>query len=500
MPISHKDPAKAYEQLSATYHRGPLRLLSSKYFLTCRIAIICAFKGDFSREVADRDLTSSFTYTVRRLAEVDPGLVPERDRSENARVARLRDICISMGYLFSSMRTRDSEPRWRVTPDARRAFDAADTLADEQTSDFTSARFKAILNQLEQIEIDLTADRQRRAQMIQRQIDRLQKERDETLSGTSTPMTSKQAIDELETLHILLRDLPTDVEAVAYHVQRQTSDLADQLDNHTRTFADILREFNTQTFDILVTSAEGRSYTDALRIMTTDEMDEITDRLEALEHNDLVRGKVVPGYLSRAWDDMLRAIDHVQENNREGSSIVVKCTQSAVRRVDRTGAPKRAAALMALANDNSIASRIELTLPWQYPMLACDPLLVYQSETGFSRASIDAADDIDADELDHTRLAILAGPYRVARAKELVAATAGQADDDTILISQVMNGLEPASRRLVEWAGLVEHLLRHGGVTSGVTRWDLVDANGQEGTWDGAEIAIRRSDLISATS
>lgn len=497
--LSHKDPARTYEQISANYRKGPLRLLSSKYFLTCRVAIVCAFKGDLSREVGDHELCASFAYTARRLHEIDPDLVPERDGSENARVARLRDICISNGYLFSSMRTRDTHATWRVTPDARRAFDAADMLADEQTNDFTSARFKAIMSQLEQIEIDFTANRQRRAQMIQRQIDRLVKERDDVLSGTSVPLTKRQAIDELETLHVLMRDLPTDVESVAYHVQQQTSELTDELDHHTRTFSEILRDFNTQKFDILVTSAEGRSYTDALRIMTTDEMDEITQRLEALEKNELVHGAIVSGYLSRAWDDMLRAIDHVQENNREGSSIVVKCTQSAVRRVDKKGAAKRAAALRAIAGDARLATRLETMLPWQYPMLAIEPLLVYQDETGFTRAETTSVAPPDEHVLDHARLTILAGPYRKARAKEIVNATAGMADDDVVFVSKVLNALPAGSRRLVEWAGLFEHLTKHGATTTGPATWRLTDADGKEGTWVGEEIVIHRRDLIAAS-
>lgn len=499
MSSTYKDPIKTYEQLSSTYRKGPLKLLSSKYFLTCRIAIMCAFRGDLSREISDDDLNSAFAYVAETLSELDEELVPDRGSTTRVRSARLREICISNGYLFSAMRTHHASPTWRVTPDARRAFDATDALAEDQSSDFTSARFKAIMGQLERIEIDFTANRQQRAKMIQHQIDRLAKERDEVLAGSAEPISQKQAIDELETLYVLMRNLPNDVETVAYHVQKQTTSLTDELDNRTRTFAEMLRDFNIKTFDILSTSNEGRSYTDALRIMTTDEMDEITERLEQLEENPLVSGEIVPGYLSRAWDDMLKAIDHVQTNNREGSGIVVRCTKSAIARMDRSGIAKRTSALAALSKNPELANQIELPTPWQYPTLAYESLLVYQDESAFSHASLSTATRTPDPTLDAARLAVLAGPYRMARSRELTDATAGIADDAIVFVSQVLNSLPDSSRRLVEWAGLVEHLTKHGAVLGDDTTWDLVDVDGTKSKWTGPEIVIRKRDLVEAS-
>jgi hypothetical protein len=81
----------------------------------------------------------------------------------------------------------------------------------------------------------------------------------------------------------------------------------------------------------------------------------------------------------------------------------------------------------------------------------------------------------------------------------LTDATAGTADDAIVFVSQVLNSLPDSSRRLVEWAGLVEHLTKHGAVLGDDTTWDLVDVDGTKSKWTGPEIVIRKRDLVEAS-
>lgn len=488
-------PQELYERLSENYRKGPLRLLSSKYFLTCRVAITCAFASDFSREISDTELDSALRSVVRRLTEIDDELVPGHGRPENARIAQLRRLCIDSGYLFSSSPDARSEPTWRVTPDARRAFEATDALAQTHSSGFTSARLEMIRDQLEQIEIDLTQSRSERAKRIQAQIDRLVRERDAELTGTAEEMDEGRLVDRVEQLHELMRNLPTDVETVAYQTSGHVSELTKQLDTRTASLSSVITDFNASNFDVLAHSDEGKSYADALRIMTSDEMEQILDRLIDVESNDKVKQKIGYGYLSHAWDDLLRSIDHVQNVNREGSSVVVKAVHRKTSRAGATGAALRGSALSALDADPTLVSRIELPLPWSYPMRNDDIRLSFKKTKELSYAPITPTTPAPEDEVDMARMAILAGPAIARRASELLDTTIALDDDDTILVSHIVNAQPPKARRIVEWAGFITWSARDDVAVADECEWHLVDSNGTETVWRAPEVVTTRRAL-----
>lgn len=495
--MNYADPTQIFEDLASKYRKGALRLLSSKYFLACRVVILCAFRGDFSREIDDDDLTAVATTVIRQLSNIDDSSVPGQGLSQRQRVAKLRDVCIDNGYLFSTIPHIGEKPKWRVTPDARRAFSACDALSEDSATNFNSARLEMIMTQLAQVEIDLTPSGKEQAAKIQRQIDELIKRRDESNMGTARKLTAEEAIDHLEQLYAIMRDLPTDVEAIAFSVQQKTTELTHSIDERVRTLAENLTEFSRESFDLLTTSDEGRSYVDALRIMTTDEISEITDRLKALEATDIVAGKIPRGYLSGAWDDLMRAIAHVQTSNREGTSVVMRAAVRSTSRMGRDGVNKRARALAALSG-NVNDETLRILVPWQYPVLANDVKLVQRPHGEYSQASIGEAQKIDPSTIDHARLVALAGPSVTERLQEIEDATFNLAPEDHIHVSEVVSTLPDTSRRLVEWTGLIDAVMRAGGIRRDDVQWHLVDVNKTPCTWTGPEMVIRKSDLTSA--
>lgn len=492
-----KDPSDLYDEMANRYRRDPLRLLSSKYFLTCRVAITYAFGGDLSRDVADRDLNASFATVVRHLAQIDDDLVPARGLTVTRRASALRDFCLKSGYLFSSRMTHNEAPTWRVKPDARRAFEAMDDLAEE-TATFTSAKLDLIQRQMERLEIDFSQNRKQRAQLIQEQIDRLVRERDQVLAGTSDEISPKEAADEMNQLHELMHNLPTDVETVAYQVHETTIAMSAELESKTHTLSEIMARFQSTTFDVLSTTPEGKSYADALSVMSTSRFDTMTERLEALERSPVLDDTIPRGYLTDAWEDILRAIDNVQSRNRVGSNVVMGAARASTTHIGKRSAALRTKALAAISQDPTLAKRLELPVPWQYPRMAYEVRLEFRQDRELTMASTEAPSPDEMPTLDRTRLKILAGPYRLARSNELLALSAHLPDDEMLFVSELLNQLDPTSRRLVEWAGLTDHLISHGAIENGTATWHLVDSSGQESSWSGCELAIRKSDLVRA--
>ncbi|MEL0627089.1 DUF3375 domain-containing protein [Salinibacterium amurskyense] len=270
--------AEAAYLRSVTAFKDPtLRLLHGRYaqFVIAMLSIM--FTAD-RPAVAVSDAHAELGEAVDQLRA---GGYDEDDKKLPSGSAR--EICrywVQTGWLVPQIEN-DIEV-YRLSAHAVGALEIAGR-ADAGTGRVSRSRVRSLLDAVDRLSRDAEADPEQRIAMLTAERDAINAEIASLSNGGTEPIDDDQLLEEAENVLHLARELPADFARVAESIKAMQRDVVADLRRDVRPTGEILREYLERGQHVMKSTAEGRAFEGALRLIGDPEhIERLTTQLHTL--------------------------------------------------------------------------------------------------------------------------------------------------------------------------------------------------------------------------
>jgi DNA-binding transcriptional MerR regulator len=270
--------AEAAYLRSVTAFKDPtLRLLHGRYaqFVIAMLSIM--FTAD-RPAVAVSDAHAELGEAVDQLRA---GGYEDDDRKLPSGSAR--EICrywVQIGWLVPQIEN-DVEV-YRLSAHAVGALEIAGRT-DAGAGRVSRSRVRSLLDAVDRLSRDAEADPEQRIALLTAERDALDAEIARLSAGGVEPVDDEQLLEEAENVLHLARELPADFARVAESIKAMQRDVVADLRRDVRPTGEILREYLQRGQHVMQSTAEGRAFEGALRLIgDPDHSDRLADQLHTL--------------------------------------------------------------------------------------------------------------------------------------------------------------------------------------------------------------------------
>ena len=197
-----------------------------------------------------------------------------------------REMCrywVQIGWLVPQIEN-DVEV-YRLSAHAVGALEIAGRT-DTGTGRVSRSRVRSLLDAVDRLAREAEADPEQRIAMLKAERDALEAEIERLNDGGAEPVDDEQLLEEAENVLHLARELPADFARVAESIKAMQRDVVAELRRDVRPTGQILREYLERGQHVMQSTAEGRAFEGALRLIG--DPDHI-DRLATQLHNLLAQ-------------------------------------------------------------------------------------------------------------------------------------------------------------------------------------------------------------------
>lgn len=270
--------AEAAYQRSLTAFKNPtLDLLHGRYapfviamlsimFTTGRIAVAIADAHAEVGEVVEQLRAAGYDEDDRRL----PG-------------GTAREICrnwVKLGWLVPQI--DDDIEVYRLSAHAVGALEVA-SRAGGTTGRVSRSRVRTLLDAVERLARDAESDPEERIARLKEEQAALDEEIARLERGEADPIDDEQLREEAENVLHLTRELPADFSRVAESIKAMQREVVSELRRDVRPTGEILREYLEAGQHVMQSTAEGRAFDGALRLIGNPEhIDRLTTQMHTL--------------------------------------------------------------------------------------------------------------------------------------------------------------------------------------------------------------------------
>lgn len=444
----------AYLRALAAFRTPTLDLLHGRYAPFVVAALSLVFTVDRpSVEISDAHAEVAEILDELRAAGYDDG-----DRA--LPVGTAREICrywVRVGWLVPQI-DGDTEV-YRLTAHAVGALEITGRTGGGRTR-VSNSRVRTLLEAVERLSDHAETDPEVRMARLIAERDALDAEIARLELGQSEPIDDEQLLEEAENVLHLARELPADFTRVAESIKAMQRDVVADLRRDIRPTGEVLREYLQRGQHVMQSTAEGRAFAGALRLIGDPErIDSLAEQLHTLLAQPFTR---------LLDDEQRRELDAIGRRVELGVEEVLTAQRRASRVITgqvRTHDPIRDRQVDDLLRD--VMSGLQ---SWTRSSSADAPVEPLRSlpmaDIGHLRQSVGdirppgapaplAAADEDAEFTDADTRA-WGGP-RYAELEAYVAGLGAQFD-----LGEAFEGADADARRPVDLVGLLEIAHRNG--------------------------------------
>lgn len=280
-----------------------------------------------------------------------------------------RELCrqwADAGWLVRQVLDDDVEV-YRLTAHAVGALEVAGRAGGARAR-VSQSRVRTLLDAVERLAQDADPDVLVRMARLDAEIGRLQAELDRVQrTGTVEPVDDEELLEEAENVLHLVRELPADFARVAEAIKAMQRDVVTALRQDERPTGDVLREYLARGEQVMESTAEGRAFAGALRLIGDPQrLDELAAQLDVVLRHRFSRrlGPQQRTELREVVRRIEQGLDQVFAAQREASSVIT----SQVRHHD----PLRDRQVDALLRD--VMTGMQAWMPDARRFQAVDPL------------------------------------------------------------------------------------------------------------------------------
>ncbi len=194
-----------------------------------------------------------------------------------------REICrywVKLGWLAPQI--YDDAEVYKLSAHAVGALEVAGR-AGGTTGRVSRSRVRTLLDAVERLARDAEADPGERISLLIAERDALDVEITRLESGDADPIDDEQLLEEAENVIHLTRELPADFSRVAESIKAMQREVVSELRRDVRPTGEILREYLQAGKHVMQSTAEGRAFDGALRLIGDPEhIDRLTTQLHTL--------------------------------------------------------------------------------------------------------------------------------------------------------------------------------------------------------------------------
>ncbi|KJL42566.1 DUF3375 domain-containing protein [Microbacterium trichothecenolyticum] len=267
----------AYLRALAAFRTPTLDLLHGRYapFVVAALSIV------FTVDRPSVEISDAHAEVAEILDELRAAGYDEGDRT--LPVGTAREICrywVRVGWLVPQI-DGDAEV-YRLTAHAVGALEITGRTAGARTR-VSNSRVRTLLEAVERLSDHAETDPAVRMARLIQERDALDAEIARLELGQSEPIDDEQLLEEAENVLHLARELPADFTRVAESIKAMQRDVVADLRRDVRPTGEVLREYLQRGQHVMQSTAEGRAFAGALRLIGDPErIDNLTEQLHTL--------------------------------------------------------------------------------------------------------------------------------------------------------------------------------------------------------------------------
>lgn len=292
----------AYLRSLAAFRTPTLDLLHGRYapFVVAALSIV------FTVDRPSVEISDAHAEVAEILDELRAAGYDEGDRT--LPVGTAREICrywVRVGWLVPQI-DGDTEV-YRLTAHAVGALEITGRTAGGRTR-VSNSRVRTLLEAVERLSDHAETDPTVRMARLTQERDALDAEIARLELGQSEPVDDEQLLEEAENVLHLARELPADFTRVAESIKAMQRDVVADLRRDVRPTGEVLREYLQRGQHVMQSTAEGRAFAGALRLIGDPErIDSLTEQLHTLLAQPFTR--LMDGEQRRELDAIGRRVE-----------------------------------------------------------------------------------------------------------------------------------------------------------------------------------------------
>ncbi|WP_440710389.1 DUF3375 domain-containing protein [Herbiconiux sp. YIM B11900] len=278
----------AYTRALTAFSTPTLDLLHGRYapFVVASLSML------FTADRASIPIADAHAELAEVLDELKAaGYDGDDDEGRKIPVGSGRDVCrtwVRQGWLVQQI--ADDVEVYRLSAHAVEALEIAGRTGGGRTR-VSNSRVRTLLEAVEHLTDSAEADPVRRLVRLAAERDALDAEIARIQeSGFADPLDDDELLEEAENVLHLARELPADFTRVAESLRAMQRDVVAHLRRDERPTGDVLREYLQRAQDVMQSTAEGRAFAGALRLIgDPDRIDALTEQLHGLLRQPFAR-------------------------------------------------------------------------------------------------------------------------------------------------------------------------------------------------------------------
>ncbi|WP_273651302.1 DUF3375 domain-containing protein [Cellulomonas fimi] len=238
-----------------------------------------------------------------------------------------RELCrqwAEAGWLVRQVLDDDVEV-YRLSAHAVGALEVAGRAGGARAR-VSQSRVRTLLDAVERLAQDADPDVLVRMARLDAEIGRLRAELDRVQrTGTVETVDDEELLEEAENVLHLVRELPADFARVAESIKAMQRDVVTALRQDERPTGDVLREYLARGEQVMESTAEGRAFAGALRLIGDPQrLDELAAQLDVVLRHRFSRrlGPQQRTELREVVRRIEQGLDQVFAAQREASSVI----------------------------------------------------------------------------------------------------------------------------------------------------------------------------------
>ncbi|MGN7947754.1 DUF3375 domain-containing protein [Microbacterium sp. 22215] len=372
-----------------------------------------------------------------------------------------RDVCrnwVRLGWLVQQI--DDEVEVYRLSAHAVEALEISGRTGGGRTR-VSNSRVRTLLDAVEHLSDSAEADPVRRLARLHAERDLLDAEISRVEeSGRADPLDDDELLEEAENVLHLARELPADFTRVAESLKAMQRDVVAHLRRDERPTGEVLREYLQRAQDVMQSTAEGRAFAGALRLIgDPDRIDALTEQLSGLLSQPFARllDSSQRAELDAVGRRVELGVEEVLAAQRRASHVITGQVKTHDPLRDRQIDDLLRDVIAGLHGRSGTAAHVDPVR--SMPLIDLGHLRQTTSDIRPPRAPAPLTDADDVDFLDHDTRA-WGGP-RYAELEEYVAGL-----DEEFDLAEAFRHVPDATRRPVDLLGLLE-LAHRNGLTDG---------------------------------
>lgn len=276
-PMSHTRAEASYQRSLLAFKDPTLDLLHGRFapFVVAMLSVVFTSERP-TVAVADAHAEIGEAIDELRAAGYD-------EDEHRLPVGSAREICrhwVRLGWLAPQL--EDEVEVYRLTAHAVGALEIAGRTGSGGTR-VSRSRVRSLLDAVDRLARDAESDPAQRIAMLVKERDDLDAEIERLRRDEADPVDDEQLLEEAENVLHLARELPADFARVAESIKAMQRDVVADLRRDVRPTGEILREYLQRAQHVMQSTAEGRAFQGALRLVGDPEhIDRLSEQLRAL--------------------------------------------------------------------------------------------------------------------------------------------------------------------------------------------------------------------------